>query len=55
MREINGMDINPQAVYTHHWQAGDLVVWDNASLLHRVMPYDLGAQVRILRRCVVLA
>lgn len=29
-------------VYTHHWTAGDVVVWDNRCLLHRAMPWDLS-------------
>ena len=27
-------------VYTHRWQAGDLLVWDNRCVLHRARPYD---------------
>lgn len=26
--------------YTHEWEEGDLVVWDNTGLLHRALPYD---------------
>jgi len=26
-------------VYTHHWQAGDTLLWDNRALLHRACPY----------------
>jgi taurine dioxygenase len=55
MKEINEMEIKSNAIYSHHWQTGDLLVWDNGSLLHRVMPYDLISQVRIMRRCVVLS
>jgi alpha-ketoglutarate-dependent taurine dioxygenase len=29
-------------IYTHHWQPGDVVVWDNRCLLHRAMPWDLS-------------
>lgn len=29
----------PDFVYTHHWQVGDLVIWDNQGLMHRVVPY----------------
>jgi len=39
----------PCFVYRHHWSAGDVVMWDNRSTLHRGMRYDL-AQVRRLRR-----
>ena len=26
--------------YLHHWREGDLVVWNNPGILHRVIPYD---------------
>ena len=27
-------------VYSHEWQEGDLVIWNNSGVLHRVIPYD---------------
>jgi alpha-ketoglutarate-dependent taurine dioxygenase len=30
----------PSRVYTHHWQPGDTLIWDNRALLHRARPYD---------------
>ena len=54
MNEINAFKFDPDAVYTHQWETGDLLIWDNASLLHRLGEYDLTDQVRIMRRCVVL-
>lgn len=29
-------------VYTHHWQPGDLVIWDNRCVVHRARPYDFN-------------
>jgi len=44
----------PQFVYTHQWQAGDLVMWDNRCLLHRALAnYEMGQHRRILHRTVV--
>lgn len=44
----------PQFVYTHHWRAGDLVMWDNRCLLHRALSnYDMGVHRRVLHRTVV--
>ena len=39
-------------VYRHHWQVGDLIIWDNRSMLHRTQGFDeryprLLHQVRI--------
>jgi alpha-ketoglutarate-dependent taurine dioxygenase len=30
----------PDFTYRHHWQVGDLVVWNNTGALHRVIPYS---------------
>ena len=30
----------PSRVYRHQWHEGDLLIWDNRSLLHRACPYD---------------
>ena len=30
----------PSRVYTHQWQAGETLIWDNRALLHRARPYD---------------
>ena len=38
--QLNGFICQPPRVYTHHWQAGDVAVWDNRCLLHRARPYD---------------
>ena len=43
----------PAFVYTHTWRAGDYVMWDNRSTLHRGKRYDLGAR-RDLRRTTTL-
>ena len=34
--------------YSHKWEAGDVLMWDNRCVLHRAMPYDYN-EVRILR------
>jgi alpha-ketoglutarate-dependent taurine dioxygenase len=30
----------PDFVYRHAWQIGDLVIWNNEGLMHRVIPYS---------------
>ncbi len=40
-------------VFAHKWRQGDLVVWDNASLVHKSAPYDSQGERRHLHRTVV--
>jgi alpha-ketoglutarate-dependent taurine dioxygenase len=42
----------PRFRYTHEWQEGDLVVWDNTGMLHRARPYAASSQ-RMLHRTTV--
>ncbi len=35
-------------IYSHAWEPGDLMIWDNRCVLHRAMPYDYDAP-RVLR------
>lgn len=30
----------PARVYSHQWQVGETLIWDNRALLHRARPYD---------------
>jgi alpha-ketoglutarate-dependent taurine dioxygenase len=56
MREVAELtlrSVRPERVLTHHWQAGDLVVWDNRSLLHRVNDYDFKHDARVMRQVVI--
>jgi alpha-ketoglutarate-dependent taurine dioxygenase len=39
----------PQFVYSHKWQVGDMVMWDNTGTMHRATPYD-PASGRMLHR-----
>ena len=39
----------PEFVWTHKWQPGDLVVWDNRCTMHRREPFD-ATERRILKR-----
>lgn len=43
----------PQFIYTHHWRVGDLLIWDNRCVLHRVRPYDARNHRRVLLRASV--
>ena len=39
----------PENVWTHSWRAGDVVLWDNRSTMHRRDPFDPAAR-RIMHR-----
>jgi alpha-ketoglutarate-dependent 2,4-dichlorophenoxyacetate dioxygenase len=42
-----------QFVYAHHWQVGDLVMWDNRRTMHRVRPYP-AHEPRDMRRTTLM-
>ena len=46
--------IQPQFIWTHHWQIDDLVVWDNRPTLHRRESFPAD-QRRIMKRTQVLS
>lgn len=39
----------PDKVYEHHWSLGDLLIWNNRSILHARSDFD-SSETRILRR-----
>lgn len=40
LRELMEWATQPRYVYRHQWQVGDLLIWDNTGVMHRVTPYD---------------
>src|SRR3546814_8007226 len=42
----------PEFVHAHEWRKGDLVIWDNRSMLHRARPFD-PVEPRDMRRTTV--
>lgn len=51
--ELTAFATQPQFVYRHQWQTGDLVLWDNRCTMHRVRPWDVMRYKRIMRRTTV--
>lgn len=53
LTKLRDLATQPDFVYRHKWQIGDLVVWENTGTMHRVLPFpeDSG---RMLRRTAVV-
>lgn len=55
MVELMDHATQPQFRYDHTWRVGDLVMWDNASLMHRgSFDYDMAQEPRVLQRTVII-
>ncbi len=52
LRDLNEHATQPKFVYVHRWRPGDLVMWDNRQMMHRVRRYD-ESQPRDMRRTTV--
>ena len=53
LRELLERATRVELVYTHRWQAGDLVMWDNRCTLHRGRPWDESRYRRVMHRTTV--
>jgi alpha-ketoglutarate-dependent 2,4-dichlorophenoxyacetate dioxygenase len=53
LRELTEHATQREFVYTHRWQVGDLIIWDNRTTMHRARPYDDASCPRDLRRTTV--
>jgi len=51
--DLNTHATQPQFVYSHKWQVGDLMIWDNRCTMHRGRPHD-DSYPRDLRRAITL-
>jgi alpha-ketoglutarate-dependent 2,4-dichlorophenoxyacetate dioxygenase len=51
--DLNEHATQRQFVYSHKWQVGDLVIWDNRDTMHRGRPHD-ESRPRDLRRATTL-
>src|SRR4051812_45817057 len=50
LRELTEHATQREFVYTHKWQVGDVVVWDNRTTMHRARRYEDVKYARDLRR-----
>lgn len=50
---LQAWSTQPQFVYRHEWEVGDLVIWDNTGTVHRVMPYPADSG-RLMHRTTLV-
>ncbi|NQV54548.1 MAG: TauD/TfdA family dioxygenase [Rhodospirillales bacterium] len=50
IKELFAHSTQDQFIYTHEWEVGDLVIWDNRRCLHRGRPWDEANEARDVRR-----
>ena len=50
LRELTERATQREFVYSHEWRAGDLVMWDNRTVMHRARRYEDEKYPRDLRR-----
>ena len=53
LAEIYQAAVQPEFVYTHLWQVGDLLLWDNGFTMHRRAPFDPAAR-RLMKRTTMI-
>jgi alpha-ketoglutarate-dependent 2,4-dichlorophenoxyacetate dioxygenase len=53
LAELNRFATEPRFIYTHKWQLGDLVIWDNRCTLHRAAGYEVFKHKRDMRRATI--
>lgn len=49
LAELKEWACQSRFVYRHEWQVGDMIVWDNCGVLHRVEPYPADSG-RVMHR-----
>lgn len=52
--ELDRHCVRPEFCYRHHWQVGDLVMWDNASAMHLAICDYALPQRRLMHRTTVI-
>lgn len=53
LEELLTWATQPRFVYRHEWSVGDLLIWDNTGVLHRVEPYPLDSG-RVMHRTTLM-
>jgi taurine dioxygenase len=54
VEELRDFATASRFVYSHHWQAGDVMAWDNRGSIHRATPWDERIYKRHAHRVTVM-
>ncbi|WGV29101.1 TauD/TfdA dioxygenase family protein [Halotia branconii] len=54
MEDLFQTVFNSTPIYSHVWQEGDVIFWDNSQIMHRGIPYDAKKYKRIALRLGVV-
>ncbi|HEX2828221.1 MAG TPA: TauD/TfdA family dioxygenase [Burkholderiales bacterium] len=54
LAQLKAHATQPQFQYTHKWQVGDLLMWDNCAVQHKAVPNYALPQRRLIERTTVL-
>lgn len=52
LARLRDWSTQPQYVYRHQWEVGDLIIWDNTGTMHRAMPYAADSG-RLMHRTIL--
>ncbi|MBT5108663.1 MAG: TauD/TfdA family dioxygenase [Rhodospirillaceae bacterium] len=53
LKELTDFATGPDFAYRHSWRAGDVLVWDNRSTLHKACPFDEENSRRLMHRTTI--
>lgn len=52
VKELTDAMTPPEAVYTHWWEAGDMIIWDERATMHRGRPWPYDEERTLISVCV---
>jgi taurine dioxygenase len=53
LQELCAYFMKPDSIYAHRWQVGDLLIWDNYSMLHGRRDFQSEYERKLRRMCIL--
>lgn len=50
--ELTAFATQPEHIYQHHWQSGDVIMWDNRATMHRGRPWSITEPRHMIRTTI---